>query len=320
MIPFFVFLFCLFATYATFLIVTRRSAEQRAKIERRLADALIYSGASTDPQMRLAREELLSEIPQLNRLLAQLPVATQLRRMIDQADLQLTVMRLLMFSGLAGLLAALAVSMISDSMLLAVLAGLLAAAMPFLHVVWKRKKRLHKFHSDLPDTLELMSRALSAGHAFSESLNMVSQEMPEPTSTEFRRTYEEHNLGLSLKLALDNLTQRIPLIDLRICITAVLIQRETGGNLSEILEKVAHTIRERFRILEDFKTLTIQSHASAWVLCGVPIFISLAVTAMNPDYMRVFWDDPRGHKLLALAIGMQIAGMLMVRKILRIKI
>jgi len=320
MIPFFVFLFCLFATYATYLVVTRKSAEHRAKIERRLADALIYSGASTDPQMRLAREELLSEIPQLNRLLAQLPVATQLRRMIDQADLQLTVMRLLMFSGLAGLLATLAVSMISDSMLLAVLAGLLAAAMPFLHVVWKRIKRLNKFHSDLPDTLELMSRALSAGHAFSESLNMVSQEMPEPTSTEFRRTYEEHNLGLSLKLALDNLTQRIPLIDLRICVTAVLIQRETGGNLSEILEKVAHTIRERFRILEDFKTLTTQSRISAWILCGVPIFISLAVTVLNPDYMSVFWKDPRGHKLLALAIGMQISGMLMVRKILRIKI
>src|SRR5262249_24074307 len=121
----------------------------------------------------------------------------------------------------------------------------------------------------------------------------------------------------SIKLALNNLTERVPLIDLRICVTAVLIQRETGGNLSEILEKVAHTIRERFRILEDFKTLTIQSHASAWVLCGVPIFISLAVTAINPDYMRVFWADPPGHKLLALAIGMQIAGMLMVRKVRR---
>jgi tight adherence protein B len=320
MIPFFVFLFCLFATYATFLIVTRRSAEQRAKIERRLADALIYAGASTDPQMRLTREELLSGIPQLNRLLGQLPLAIQLKRMIDQADLHLTITRLFMFSGLAGLLGTLAVSMISNSMLLAVLAGLLAAAIPFLHVVWKRKKRLHKFLSDLPDTLELMGRALSAGHAFSESLNMVSQEMPDPISTEFRRTYEENNLGLSFKLALDNLIERVPLIDLRICVTAVLIQRETGGNLVEILEKVAHTIRERFRILEDFKTLTTQSRISAWILCGVPIFISLAVTAINPDYMSVFWNDPRGHKLLALAIGMQIAGMLMVRKILRIKI
>ncbi|MGH9854768.1 MAG: type II secretion system F family protein [Blastocatellia bacterium] len=320
MIPFFVFLFCLFATYATYLIVTRRSAEHRAKIERRLADALIYSNVSTDPQMRLTREELLSEIPQLDRLLGQLPLAIQLRRMIDQADLQLTVMRLFMFSGLAGLLAGLAVSMIFLSLPLVGVIGLVAAAMPFLHVMWKRNKRLHKFLTDLPDTLELMSRALAAGHAFSESLSMVSQEMPDPISTEFRRTYEENNLGLSFKLALDNLTERVPLIDLRICVTAVLIQRETGGNLAEILEKVAHTIRERFRILEDFKTLTTQSRVSAWILCGVPIFIAAAVTILNPDYMSVFWNDPRGHKLLALAVGMQIAGMLMVRKILRIKV
>src|SRR5262249_16155067 len=149
---------------------------------------------------------------------------------------------------------------------------------PFLHVVWKRKKRLHKFLTDLPDTLELMSRALAAGHAFSESLHMVSQEMPDPISTEFRRTYEENNLALSCKLALENLVERIPLIDLRICVTAVLIQRQTGGNLADILEKVANTIRERFRIMEDFKTLTTHSRISAWVLCGVPIFIAIAVS------------------------------------------
>lgn len=320
MIPFFIFLFCLFGTYATYLIVTRRSAEQRAKIQRRLADVLIYSGGSSDPQVRLAREELLSEIPQLDRLLTQFPLATRLRRIIDQADLQLTVMRLFMFSGFAGLSAALAVSMISISMLLVVIAGLAAATAPFLHVLWKRHKRLHKFLADLPDALELMSRSLAAGHAFVESLNMISQETTDPIATEFRRTYEENNLGMPLKVALENLTTRIPLLDLQMCVTAVLIQRETGGNLAEILEKVSTTIRDRFRIMEDLNTLTTQSRISAWVLCGVPIFIALAVTIINPDYMSVFWSDPRGHKLLALAIGLQVAGMLLVRKILRIKI
>ena len=128
-----------------------------------------------------------------------------------------------------------------------------------------------------------MSRALSAGHAFSESLQMVSIEMPEPIATEFRKTYEEQNLGLSLKLALENLTQRIPLLDLRLCVTAILIQRETGGNLAEILEKVAYTIRERFRILGDLKTLTTSSRMSAWLLCGLPIFITVVITGMNPD-------------------------------------
>lgn len=320
MIPFFVFLFCLFATYATYLIVTRRSAEQRANMERRMADVLIYSGSSSDPEVRLAREQMLSEIPQFDRMLAQLPSAVRLRQMIDQADLQLTVMRLLMFSGVAGLLGALAVSMISDSILLVALAGTAAATGPFLHVLWKRYQRLHKFLSDLPDALELMSRSLTAGHAFTESLNMISQEMPDPVATEFRRTYEENNLGLSIKLSLNNLVERVPLIDLRMCVTAVLIQRETGGNLAEILEKVAHTIRERFRIMEDFKTLTTQSRISAWILCAVPLFIAVAVTVLNPNYMNIFWYDPRGNKLFALAMGMQLGGMLWVRKILRIKI
>jgi tight adherence protein B len=172
----------------------------------------------------------------------------------------------------------------------------------------------------LPDALDLMSRALQAGHAFPEALHMVSTEMPEPIATEFRKTYEEQNLGLSLKLALENLSTRIPLLDLRLCITAIMIQRETGGNLAEVLEKVAYTIRERFRILEDLRTLTTSSRMSAWILCGLPLFIALAVTFMNPDYMSVLWHDSRGHKLMAVAIALQITGMLVIRKILRIKI
>ena len=165
-----------------------------------------------------------------------------------------------------------------------------------------------------------MSRALSAGHAFSEALHMVSVEMPEPIATEFRKTYEEQNLGLSLKLALENLSERVPLLDLRMCITAILIQRETGGNLAEILEKVSHTIRERFRILEDLNTLTTSSRMSSWILCGLPVFVAVVVSVMNPDYMSVLWRDPRGHNLLWAAGFMQITGMLIIRKILKIKI
>jgi len=179
---------------------------------------------------------------------------------------------------------------------------------------------MKRFLQLLPDALDLMSRGLSAGHAFTESLHMVATEMPEPIATEFRKTYEEQNLGLSLKLALENLTERIPLLDLRMCITAVLIQRETGGNLAEILEKVAYTIRERFRIMGDLKTLTTSSRMSAWLLCALPIFVALMVTVMNPDYMSVLWRDPRGHYLIAAALFMQITGMLIVRKILNIQI
>jgi len=185
---------------------------------------------------------------------------------------------------------------------------------------WRRKRRFDSFLEQLPDSLDLISRALSAGHAFSEALHMVSMEMPEPIATEFRKAYEEQNLGLSVKLALENLTQRIPLLDLKMCVTAILIQRETGGNLAEILEKVAYTIRERFRIMGDLKTLTTSSRMSAWLLCGLPIFVAVAVTVMNPEYMSVLWKDPRGHYLIAAALTMQITGMLIVRKILKIKI
>lgn len=320
MIPFVIFLFCLFATYSAYLIVTRKTAEQRAQVNQRLSDVLAFTADSPDPAVQIAREDLMSEIPLLNRLLSGLPTATKLKLLIEQANLDLTVTKLLLFSGVAGLLGFLAASVVMPLLAFKLLVAALAACAPFLHVLYKRKKRLNQFLADLPEALELMSRALAAGHAFSETLKMISEEMRDPIAMEFCRTYEEQNLGLSTKLALENLAVRIPLLDLRICITAIQIQRETGGNLGEILERVAATIRERFRILEDLKTLTSQSRISAWVLCSMPIFIAIMMTVINPDYMSVLWNDPRGQKLVALAMAMQIMGMLMVRKIINIKI
>jgi tight adherence protein B len=168
------------------------------------------------------------------------------------------------------------------------------------------KKRFDAFLDQLPDALDLDQPALSAGHAFSEALHMVSMEMPEPIATEFRKAYEEQNLGLSVKLALENLTQRMPLLDLKMCVTAILIQRETGGNLAEILEKVAYTIRERFRIMGDLKTLDDELAHVCVAAVRLPIFVALAVTVMNPEYMSVLWKDPRGHYLIAAALTMQI--------------
>ncbi|HEY0321884.1 MAG TPA: type II secretion system F family protein [Pyrinomonadaceae bacterium] len=320
LIPFLVFLFCLFLVLGAYLLATRGSEARRARLRQRLGEVLLHSAQTEDVEVLLAREELMSEIPWMNRMLVRVQAAMQLKRVLDQADSQITVTRLIMFSMMAGILAGLAASMLTVSLLLIVVIGLVGASIPFIHVFWMRKKRFDKFLEHLPDALELMSRALSAGHAFSEALHMVSTEMPEPIATEFRKTYEEQNLGLSLKLALENLTQRIPLLDLRLCVTAVLIQRETGGNLAEILEKVAVTIRERFRIMGDLKTLTTSSRMSAWLLCGLPIFVAIAVTGMNPEYMSILWKDQRGHKLIAAAILMQITGMLIVRKILKIKI
>jgi tight adherence protein B len=331
MVPFFVFLFCLFATYGTYLLVTRKSTEDRARLEKRWRDVLLGqeeggeegggpSGRVDTANIRLARKEILSEIPRFDALLKKLEFVNWIKKMIDQSDLQLTVMRLFMFCGLSGLLGMMAVAMLAESFLAAVLAGLITACLPFAHMMWKRKKRLDKFLADLPDTLELISRALASGHAFTEALHMVSKEMPDPIATEFRRTYEEQNLGLSVNIALENLADRVPVLDLKICITAIMIQRETGGNLAEILEKVANTIRERFRILEDLNTLTTSSRMSAWVLCAMPAFIAAMVSYINPTYMAVLWREPLGHKLLMVAGALQLMGMLVIKKIMNIKI
>ncbi|MGI8735219.1 MAG: type II secretion system F family protein [Pyrinomonadaceae bacterium] len=320
LISFLVFIFGLFLVFGAYLLATHGTDAKRARLQRRLSDALLHSARTEDVEVVLARNELMSEIPMLNRSLIRLQAAMQLKRMLDQADLHITPSRLVMFSAMAGMMGALAASVVTISIVFMLVSGLVSAAAPFAHVWWKRKKRFDAFLEHLPDALDLMSRGLSAGHAFSEALQMVSAEMPEPIASEFRKTYEEQNLGLSLKLALENLTQRMPLLDLKMCVTAILIQRETGGNLAEILEKVAYTIRERFRIMGDLKTLTTSSRMSAWLLCGLPIFVTFVITVMNPEYMSVLWKDQRGHYLIATALFLQVTGMLIVRKILNIKI
>jgi tight adherence protein B len=319
-ISFLVFVFALFLVLGAYLFATHGTDKKRVRLQKRLSEALLHSAQAEDIEVVLARNELMSEIPWMNRMLINMQATFHLKRMLDQADLHITPSRLLMFSFMAGMLGGLATSVLTVFFPIWIMTGLACASIPLLHVWYKRKKRFDAFLEQLPDALDLVARALSAGHAFSESLHMVSMEMPEPIATEFRKAYEEQNLGLSVKLALENLTQRIPLLDLKMCVTAVLIQRETGGNLAEILEKVSYTIRERFRILGDLKTLTTSSRMSAWLLCGLPIGVALMVTFLNPDYMSVLWKDPRGHYLIAIALFMQISGMLIVRKILKIQI
>jgi tight adherence protein B len=320
MVEFSIFVFCLFLTYSFYLILSRKTEADKVRLKQRISEALLYNSHTSDEEVNLARQELMSEIPWLDRLLLKVQSATRLKQYIAQADLEITVMRLLMFSVLAGFLAIMAMSFITTSTVLLIVFGLISGALPLVHVWWKRRQRLNRFLELLPDALDLMGRALLAGHAFTEAMNMVSKETPEPIATELGRAYEEQNLGLSMKLALDNLCARVPLLDLRMAVTAIMIQRETGGNLGEILETVASTIRDRFRIMEDLKTLTTSSRMSAWLLCALPILVAVMVTVINPDYMSVLWKDPRGHNLIALALTMQVIGMLLVRKILQIKV
>jgi len=314
-----IFLFFLFLTYALFLMASRKSDARDERLQQRVAEALRESDGGFEGEIHITRDDSIGGNPTINRLLNSLDFVKRLDRMIKQADVHTTVSRLLGFCGVAGLMAMLAASTVMDSMA-AFLLALLAAALPILQVAWKRKKRMNAFNAQLPDTLDLLSRSLAVGHAFSEALNQVSCEMPEPIAGEFRITFEEQKLGLSVKMALDRLAERVPLLDLRLCITAMHIQRETGGNLAEILEKVAQTIRERYKIMEDFRTMTTSSRLSGWILCGLPFALVFVLTIFNPDYMSVLVSDTRGHYVIAFAMVWQLFGMLLIRKFLSIKV
>ncbi|HEV2827826.1 MAG TPA: type II secretion system F family protein [Pyrinomonadaceae bacterium] len=314
-----VLLFFLFLTYALFLLASRKSDERQARMDQRVAEALRDTTRSTEEAIQISRDDLMAGNATLNRFLSSLDLAKKLKAMITQADTQITVSRLLGFSFLLGLMGGLAAYTVINGFF-ATAIFFLAAAVPIFQVSLKRRKRMIKFNSQLPDTLDLLSRSLAVGHAFSEALNQVSTEMPDPIAGEFRIAFEEQKLGLSTKVALDRLTERMPLADLRLCVTAMHIQRETGGNLAEILERVAQTIRERFKLMEDFRTMTTSSRASAWILCGLPFALVFLLTAINPDYMSKLLYDPRGHYVIALAVVLQLIGMLLIRNILKIKI
>jgi tight adherence protein B len=314
-----IFLFFLFATYALFVLASRKSDARHARLSQRIAEALQQSPNRSVEDIQITREDSIGGSPFVNQLLSSLNFTKRLDTTLQQADMDITVTRLLVFCFIAGSMAGLAAYTVSNIVFALVVAAF-AAILPMLYVSRKRNKRLQKFNAQLPDTLDLLSRSLAVGHAFSESLHQVATEMPDPIATEFRIAFEEQKLGLSTKAALDRLAERVPLLDLRLCITAMHIQRETGGNLGEILEKVSHTIRARFKLMEDFRTMTTASRGSAWILCALPIVVILALTAVNPDYTMSLLNEPRGHYVLGVAAILQLLGMITIRKILDIKV
>ena len=313
-----IFVFFLFLTYALFLLASRKSNARGMRLEQRVAKAL-QEPKSPDALVQISRDDSIGGTAAINQLLSSLNFVRKLDQNIRQADMQITVIRLLSFCVLAGLMGGLAASTVLGPISALVLM-VVAAALPLLYMKRKRKQRLEKFNAQLPDTLDLLSRSLAVGHAFSESLHQVASEMPEPIAGEFRITFEEQKLGLSTKAALDRMSERVPLLDLRLCLTAIHIQRETGGNLSEVLERVSQTIRERFKLMEDFRTMTTSSRGSAWILCAFPFVSLFLLTAVNPGYMSVLWHDPRGHYILGAAALMQFLGIVTIRRILDIRV
>ena len=200
------------------------------------------------------------------------------------------------------------------------LVGLVTAAGPFLFVFNKRKSRLKKFEEIFPDTLEFVSRSMRAGHAFSVSLEMIHKEFQEPISGEFRRTFEEHNLGLPLDVALQKLAKRVPSLDVHFFVSAVLLQKRTGGNLAEILDKLAYVIRERFKLRGRIRAVSAHGKMTATALSCIPIAVAVLMFFTNPDYVKFFFTDDVGNIMLGSAVFLQLVGYMIMRSIVNIEV
>ena len=227
---------------------------------------------------------------------------------------------ILLIALICGALMALAVAMLTRAPWGFPVGAALGFAVPFLVLKVKRRRRLNAFEEQFPEALDLIARALKAGHAFATGLKMVADELAEPVGPEFRKTFDEQNFGLPLKDALDNLTDRIPLLDVRFFATAVMIQRETGGNLSEILENLGHVVRERFKILRQVRVYTAHGRLTGYVLLGLPAFLGVALMFINPDHMNLLFRERLGQQMLMAAIVMQFVGYMWIKKVIKIEV
>ena len=242
------------------------------------------------------------------------------RKFLEQADINTTPAKFLLISGFlaAGGAMACIVARVHPGFI--PLAAISLAVLPLVWVVFKRKRRLAAFAKQLPDALELIGRALRAGHSLAAGLQLVCSEVSDPLGKEFGRVYEEQNLGIPLEEALEMMTDRVPNLDLRFFVTAVILQRQTGGDLAEILDKIGHLIRERFQIWGQIQALTGEGRLSGIVLLALPPVLFIAMYRMNPDYIMLLFTDPLGKKMLAVTLVLQVLGALVIRKIVDIKV
>lgn len=204
--------------------------------------------------------------------------------------------------------------------LLALLTGLIAAGIPAAYVYIKRRSRLRRFEELFPDTLEFISRSMRAGHAFSVSLEMIHREFQEPVASEFRRAFEEHNLGLPIEIALQKLAKRVPSLDVHFFVSAVLLQKRTGGNLAEILDKLAYVIRERFKLRGRIRAVSAHGRMTATALSAIPVVVAVLMFYTNPDYVKFFFTDDTGNMMLGAAVALQLIGYAVMKKIVNIEV
>lgn len=319
-LPTILFLIMVPLLFGVALLVMRPTKAEKSVQDRLSMIEKQSLGVTSDEEVTdILKRESLSDVPWLDQLLQSLPFSARLRLLLSQADSSWTVGKLL-FGSLLLALVVFWIGTFKVTLPLSAAAGTLAGAAPFIFLAGKRSARMRRFDELLPDAIDLMSRGLKAGHAVNSAIEMVAQEVPDPVGTEFRRVFEEQNFGLPMREALINLSNRVPLPDVNFVVTAMLVQRETGGNLAEILDKTVTVIRERFRLRGQLRIYTAQGRLTGWILTALPFGMFFILNFLNPDYEGIMLTDPLGQKLLYLGIILIAIGWYAIRKVIDIKV
>ena len=307
------------ATFAIFWLIEQRNSRARI-IKDRLAAERKAPERTGDEELALLRDEQLSQIPALDTLLRRSSRISDLQKMLAQADMSLRAGNFLGISALVGVATSVVAYGISKRPEVAGIALLIGFVLPYSYASIRRNKRFEKFEELFPEAIDTLARAVRAGHAFTTALEMITAEVAEPVAGEFRQLYEEQKFGMPVRDALMNLTDRMPLVDVKFFVTAVMLQRETGGNLAEILDNLSYVIRERFKIQRQVRVYTAQGRLTMALLMGMPPIIVTAMLLLNPSFIRPLFADPIGHFLLVAGITLQTIGYFVIRKIIRIQV
>ncbi|MBI4582135.1 MAG: type II secretion system F family protein [Planctomycetes bacterium] len=256
----------------------------------------------------------------LDGLLSRMQIVAKMQRVLDQADVDWSASKLLVNLSLISLVVAAAMLFLRMSPVSSLAAGAGTLMLPVMYLIRKRKKRIRRIMEQLPDVFDLMGQALKAGHSLASAVQLVSEQLPDPIAKEFAQVFHEQNLGIKIEDALLNMANRIDQMDVRFFVTAVLIQRQTGGDLAEVLEKIGKVIRDRIQLFGMVQALTAEGRLSGWVLLILPVLVFCASLVVNPDYAKTLLNTPNGRMMLGAAIAMDLMGMAMIKKIVNIKV
>lgn len=270
--------------------------------------------------LALVRDEMMSGVPWLHRLMLRWSWSSKLQDYLVQAGMTTRPGKIVLISGVLGIAGYLIASYFLPHFYVDAPIGIVAALIPISVVAFKRRRRLRRFEETFPEALDLLGRAVRAGHAFTTGLEMISKECAEPLAGEFRTAFEEQNFGLPLRDALLNLAERVPIVDVQFFVTALMIQKETGGNLAEILDGLARVIRDRFRIYRDVQVRTAQGRLTAGILIALPLAMLLILSIINPHYVGILFNDPYGPYALIIAGVLQILGSAILWKIIHFEV